>query len=118
MAVSSRQKDQSERKHDHLLSCTYRVEFCGGGCPHWSEEIEKESTDADVREISRGGGGDGVETEACSLIGNSGSDRQPVQMSEYWSGVNMWRCTDYKTGCTTSFNGAWLLHTLNRLSTV
>ena len=23
-----------------------------------------------VREISRGGGGDGVETEACSLIGN------------------------------------------------
>ena len=25
-----------------------------------------------VREISRGGGGDGVETEACSLIGNSG----------------------------------------------
>ena len=21
-------------------------------------------------------------------------------MSEYWSNVNMWRCTDYKTGCT------------------
>ena len=33
-----------------------------------------------VREIRRGGGGDGVETEACSLIGNSGSDRQPVKM--------------------------------------
>ena len=29
-----------------------------------------------VREISRGGGGDGVETEACSLIGNSGSGFQ------------------------------------------
>ena len=53
-----------------------------------------------VREISRDGGGDGVETEACSLIENSGSDRQPVKMSEYWSEVNMWRCTDYKTGCT------------------
>ena len=21
-------------------------------------------------------------------------------MSEKWSDVNMWRCTDYKTGCT------------------
>ena len=53
-----------------------------------------------VREISSGGGGDVVETEACSLIENSGSDGQPVKMSEYWSDVNMWRCTDYKTGCT------------------
>ena len=34
------------------------------------------------------------------LLGNSGSDRQPVKMSEYWSDVNMWKCTDYKTGCT------------------
>ena len=32
----------------------------------------------------------------CSLIGNSGSDRQPEKVSEYWSDVNMWRCTDYK----------------------
>ena len=47
-----------------------------------------------VGEISRGGGGDGVETEACSLKGNSGSDGQTVKMSEYWSDVNMWRCTD------------------------
>ena len=34
-----------------------------------------------VEVIGRGGGGngvDGVETQACSLIGNSGSDRQPV----------------------------------------
>ena len=56
-----------------------------------------------VREISKGGGGDGVKTEACSLLGKSGSDRQPVEMSEYWSDwsdVNMWRCTNYKTGCT------------------
>ena len=42
VAVSSRQKAQ--RKHDHLSSCTYRVEFWGGGCLHWSEEIKKEST--------------------------------------------------------------------------
>ena len=32
--------------------------------------------------------------------GNSGSDGQPVKMSEYWSDVNMWRCMDYKKGCT------------------
>ena len=25
---------------------------------------------------------------------------QPVKMSEYWSDVNMWKRTDYKTGCT------------------
>ena len=31
---------------------------------------------------------------------NSGSDRRPVKMSEYWNDVNMWKCTDYKTGCT------------------
>ena len=43
-----------------------------------------------------GGGGHGVETEACNLTGNSASDGQPVKMSEYWSDVN----TDYKTGCT------------------
>ena len=34
------------------------------------------------------------------LIGNSGFDRQPVKRSEYWSNVNMRRCTDYKTGCS------------------
>ena len=49
--------------------------------------------------MSRVGGGDVVETETCSLIGTSRSERQPVKMSEYWSDVNMWRCTDYKTGC-------------------
>ena len=50
--------------------------------------------------ISRGGGDDGVETEAYNLTGNSISDGQPVKMSEYWSDVNMWRCMDYKKGCT------------------
>ena len=50
--------------------------------------------------MSRCGGGDGVETEACSLIANSGSDRQPVKMFEYWSDVNMQKCMDYKTSCT------------------
>ena len=42
---------------------------------------------------------DGAETEACNLIGNLGSDGQPVKMSEYWSNVKMWWCTDYKMGC-------------------
>ena len=37
---------------------------------------------------------------AYNLMGNSGSDRQPVMMTEYWSDLNMWRCTDYNTGCT------------------
>ena len=23
-----------------------------------------------------------------------------MKISEYWSDVNTWRCTDYKTGCT------------------
>ena len=53
-----------------------------------------------VREISRCEGGDGIETEECSLIGNSSSDGQPVEMSEYRSDVNMWRCADHKTCCT------------------
>ena len=42
----------------------------------------------------------GLKQRQCSLIGNSGSDRQKVKMSEYWSDVNMWKFTDYKTGCT------------------
>ena len=75
------------------------MEFHGDGFWHWRQEIEKEST-AVEGQISRSGVGDGVETEACSLVGNSGSDRQPMKMSAYWSDVNMWRCTDYKTGCT------------------
>ena len=53
-----------------------------------------------VRERSRGGGGEGIDTEACSLIRHLGSDRQPLKMSDYWSDVNMCRCTDYKMGCT------------------
>ena len=53
-----------------------------------------------VREISRCEGGYGIETEECSLIGNSSSDGQPVEMSEYRSDVNMWRCADHKTCCT------------------
>ena len=33
-------------------------------------------------------------------MGNSSPDDQPVEKSECWCSVNMWRCTDYKTGCT------------------
>ena len=51
-----------------------------------------------VREISRGGGGDGLETEACNLI--AGSDGQAVKMFEYWSHVNTWRYTNYTTDFT------------------
>ena len=54
MAVSSRQMDQRNRKHDHLLSCTYRVEFWGSWCQHWSEETKKESTDVEGQRDKQG----------------------------------------------------------------
>ena len=44
--MSSRQKGQNKRRHDHLSSCVYRVGVLGGRFQHWSKEIEKESTDA------------------------------------------------------------------------
>ena len=44
-AVSSRQKGQNERRHDHLLSCIYMVEVLGDGCQHWNEEVEEENGD-------------------------------------------------------------------------
>ena len=47
-----------------------------------------------------GGGGNGVKTEACNFIENSVSDGQTVETFECWCDVNMWRCTDYQTGCT------------------
>ena len=45
MAVSSRQKGQNERRHDHLSSCIHIVEVLGGGCQHWNEEVEQETRD-------------------------------------------------------------------------
>ena len=44
--MSSRQKGQNKRKHDHLSFCVYRMGVLGGRCQHWNEEIERESTDA------------------------------------------------------------------------
>ena len=84
MAVSSRQKVQSKRKHDHLSSCTYKVEFEEAGSGTGAKRPRRRLQMEKVREISRGGGGDGVETEAYNIIGNSSSDGQPVKMSEYW----------------------------------
>lgn len=51
-----------------------------------------------VREISRGDGSDGFETGACSFVGDSSFDGQPVEMSAYWYDVYIWRCSDYKMG--------------------
>ena len=66
MAVSSRQKDQSKRKHDHLLSCTYRVDFeeadVGTGAKRSRRRVQMQK----VREISGDGGGDGVDGLACT----------------------------------------------------
>ena len=38
--------------------------------------------------------------QTCNFIGDSSFDGQPVELSEDWSSVYTWRCTDYKTGCT------------------
>ena len=45
MAVSSRQKGQNERRHDHLSSCIYIVEVLGDECQHWNEVVEQENRD-------------------------------------------------------------------------
>ena len=45
MAVSSRQKGQNERMHDHLSSCIYIVEVLGDVCQHWNEGVEQENRD-------------------------------------------------------------------------
>ena len=45
VVVSSRQKGQNERRHDHLSSCIYIVEVLGDGCQHWNEEVEQENRD-------------------------------------------------------------------------
>ena len=45
VAVSSRQKGQNERMHDHLLSYIYIVEVLGDGFQHWNKEVKKENRD-------------------------------------------------------------------------
>ena len=94
-----------EKKQKEINSPTKKVLFLseamtGGGCRHWSEEIEKESTDEAGQKLAGDGGGDNFETEACSLVGNSGSDGQSMKISEYRADVDMWSCTDYNTGRT------------------
>ena len=50
--------------------------------------------------MSRVGGGDVVETETCSLIGNSGFDKAASEDVLVLDVKNLWRCTDYKMGST------------------
>ena len=45
MAVSSSQKGQNERRHDHLSSCIYKEEVLGDRCQHWNEDVEQENRD-------------------------------------------------------------------------
>ena len=58
------------------------LNFEEAGVGTGAKELRRRVQMCKVRGISLGGGGDGVETEASSLTGNSGSDRQPVKMSE------------------------------------
>ena len=83
--MSSRQKYQSKRNQDHLclalIEWNFEEAVFGTGAKRSRRRVQMRT----AREIRRGGRGDGVETVACSLTGNSGSDRQPVKMSEYWT---------------------------------
>ena len=51
MAVSSRQKDQSKRKHDHLLFCTYRVDFEKAGLGKQLAEDKDDDTASVISEL-------------------------------------------------------------------
>ena len=77
MAVSSRQKGQNGRRHNHLLSCVYIVEVLGDKCQHWNEVVEQENRDEgyQIREISGSRGVNGTETEADNFIRDTSLDR-------------------------------------------
>ena len=45
MTVSSRQKGQNERRHDHLSSCVYIADVLGDMCQHWHEVVKQENRD-------------------------------------------------------------------------
>ena len=68
VAVSSRQKGQNERTHDHLSSCIYIVEVLGDGCQHWNKEVEKENRDEGYQRDKQSRGVNGTETEASNFV--------------------------------------------------
>ena len=68
MAVSSRQKGQNERRHDHLSSRVYIVEVLGDGCQHWNEVVEQRIDMKYIREISGSRGVNRTETEAGNFV--------------------------------------------------
>ena len=75
MAVSSRQKGQNERKHDHLSSCVYIVDILGDRCQHWNEVSSRRIEMKDIREISGSRGVNGTETEAGNFVRDTSLDR-------------------------------------------
>ena len=72
--MSSRQKGQNKRAHDHLSSCIYRVGVLGGRCQHWSEGIGRENTDARDQKNKQERVVDGVETRAGIFVRNTSFD--------------------------------------------
>ena len=65
VAVSSRRRGQNERRHDHLMSCIYRVDILGDWCWHCGEEIKKGNKDIYInwsRGVHR------IETEAGNFV--------------------------------------------------
>ena len=75
VVLSSRQKDQNDRRHDHLSSCLYIMDVLGDGCQHWNEEIEQENRDEGYREISGSRGVNGTETKAGNFVRDTSLDR-------------------------------------------
>ena len=88
-------KGQNERRHDHLSSCTYIVEVLGDGCQHWNEDVEQENRDEGYQRDKRK---QRTETEAGNFVRDT--NLEPVEPSEYWRGMYIRGCTNYKTTCT------------------
>ena len=49
-----------------------------------------------IREINSSGGVHGTETDRGNFIQDINLDRQPMEWSEYWCGMNIHRYTNYK----------------------
>ena len=75
MAVSSRQKGQNERRHDHLSCCVYIVEVLGEGVSTGTKWPSRRIEMKDIREISGSRGVNVSETEAGSFVRDTSLDR-------------------------------------------
>ena len=66
---------KSKGRHDRLSLCAYIVEGLGDGCPHWSEEIEKQKQRCRILEINGSRDVNGNETEG--QMRDTGDKQEP-----------------------------------------